>query len=136
MKTGTFGVSTGSQKTVVDITGEAASFVAGEGDGLLNVFLPHATAGVAIIEIGAGSEADLLDAIEKLFPSDDAIYRHRHGSPGHGADHVLPAWIASSLVVPVVDGRLALGTWQSIVLVDPNRDNPTRTVRLSMLTGV
>ncbi len=135
MRTTTISMRTGHDRVVVDITVEAASFVAGHGDGMLNVFLPHATAGVAIIEMGAGSDGDLLDAVEKLLPSDDAMYRHRHGSPGHGADHVLPAWIAPSLVVPVVDGRLALGTWQSIVLVDPNRDNPTRTVRFSMLTG-
>ncbi|GMR03120.1 MAG: secondary thiamine-phosphate synthase enzyme YjbQ [Acidimicrobiia bacterium] len=135
MKTGTFGVKTGSRKTVVDITGEAAAFVAGEGDGLLNVFLPHATAGVAIIEMGAGSHADLLDAIDRLLPPDDALYRHRHGSAGHGADHVLPAWIAPSLIVPFVQGELMLGTWQSIVLVDPNRDNATRTVRLTMMSG-
>ncbi len=134
MKTTTFSVTTGRGKAVVDITGEVASFVAGEGDGLVNVFVPHATAGVAIIETGAGSDTDLLAAIDRLLPPDDGLYRHRHGSPGHGADHVLPAWIAPSIVVPVIDGRLALGTWQSIVLVDPNRDNPTRTIRLSMTT--
>ncbi|MCL1598016.1 MAG: secondary thiamine-phosphate synthase enzyme YjbQ [Actinomycetia bacterium] len=135
MKTITFSVVTGQGKVVVDITGEVASFVAGEGDGLVNVFVPHATAGVAIIETGAGSDTDLLDAIDRLLPPDDGLYRHRHGSPGHGADHVLPAWIAPSIVVPVLDGRLALGTWQSIVLVDPNRDNSTRTVRVSMMSG-
>ncbi len=133
MRTTTFTVSTGREKGVVDITGEVASFVAGEGDGLVNVFVPHATAGVAIIETGAGSDTDLLAAIDRLLPPDDRLYRHRHGSPGHGADHVLPAWIAPSIVVPVIDGRLALGTWQSIVLVDPNRDNATRTVRVSMM---
>lgn len=133
MRTTTFTVSTGRGKVVVDVTGEVASFVAGAGDGLVNVFVPHATAGVAIIETGAGSDDDLLDAIDRLLPPDDRLYRHRHGSPGHGADHVLPAWIAPSIVVPVIDGRLALGTWQSIVLVDPNRDNATRTVRVSML---
>jgi len=133
MKTVTITVTTGNEKIIVDITAQATSFVAGERDGLLNVFVPHATAGVAIIETGAGSDADLLDSIDRLFPPEDGLYRHRHGSPGHGADHVLPAWIAPSIVVPVVDGQLALGTWQSIVLVDPNRDNSTRTVRLSML---
>ena len=133
MKTVTIRVTTGREKSVVDITAEAVSFVTGEGDGLLNAFVPHATAGVAIIETGAGSDTDLLESIDRLFPPDDRLYRHRHGSPGHGADHVLPAWIAPSIVVPVVDGELALGTWQSIVLVDPNRDNPTRTVRLSFL---
>ena len=132
MKSETINVRTGHDKTVVDITREVAAFVAGEGDGLVNVFVPHATAGVAIIETGAGSDADLLDAIDRILPPEDSLYRHRHGSQGHGADHVLPAWIAPSIVVPVIDGRLALGTWQSIVLVDPNRDNPERTVRLSM----
>jgi len=133
MKTETISVHTGQTKVVVDITGHVAAFVAGEGDGLVNVFVPHATAGVAILETGAGSDADLLDAIDRILPPDDDLYRHRHGSPGHGADHVLPAWIAPSIVVPVIDGRLALGTWQSIVLVDPNRDNPVRSVRLSMM---
>ena len=133
MRSTTFTIATGSRATAVDITGEAASFVSGSADGLLNVFVPHATAGVAILETGAGSDADLLDAIERVLPRDDGLYRHRHGSPGHGADHVLPAWIAPSIVVPVVDGRLQLGTWQSIVLVDPNRDNEVRTIRLSLL---
>lgn len=133
MKTETFSIETGRVKTAVDITAEVAAFVAGEGDGLVNVFVPHATAGVAVLETGAGSEADLLDAIDRILPPDDGFYRHRHGSPGHGADHVLPAWIAPTIVLPVIDGRLALGTWQSIVLVDPNRDNPVRTVRLSMV---
>jgi secondary thiamine-phosphate synthase enzyme len=133
MKTVTINLRTGEKKVVVDITGQAVSFVAGEGDGLLNVFVPHATAGVAIIETGAGSDTDLLDSIDRILPPDEDLYRHRHGSPGHGADHVLPAWIASSIVVPVIDGELALGTWQSIVLVDPNRDNPIRTVRFSLL---
>lgn len=133
MLTLTFSTTTGHDKTVVDITKEAASFVASEGDGLLNVFVPHATAGIAIIETGAGSDMDLLDSIDRLFPPDDGLYRHRHGSPGHGADHVLPAWISPSVVVPVLGGELALGTWQSIVLVDPNRDNTVRTVRLSLL---
>ena len=133
MKTETISVHTGQTKVVVDITREVAAFVAGEGDGLVNVFVPHATAGVAILETGAGSDADLLDAIDRILPPDDDLYRHRHGSPGHGADHVLPAWIAPSIVVPVIEGRLALGTWQSIVLVDPNRDNPVRNVRLSMM---
>ena len=133
MNSTTFTITTGGTPTAVDITGEAAGFVAGAGDGLLNVFVPHATAGVAILETGAGSDADLLDAVERLLPRDDRLYRHRHGSPGHGADHVLPAWIAPSVVVPVIGGRLQLGTWQSIVLVDPNGDNATRTVRLSLL---
>jgi secondary thiamine-phosphate synthase enzyme len=133
MRTEIFTIETGRDKNVVDITRQVASFVIGEGDGLVNVFVPHATAGVAILETGAGSDVDLLDAIDRILPPDDGLYRHRHGSPGHGADHVLPAWIAPSIVVPVIEGRLGLGTWQSIVLVDPNRDNPMRSVRLSML---
>ena len=133
METTTITIHTGHGKTVVDITREVAAFAAGKGDGLLNVFVPHATAGVAIIETGAGTDADLLASIERLFPPDDTLYHHRHGSPGHGADHVLPAWIAPSVIVPVVGGELALGTWQSIVLVDPNRDNPSRTIRFSFL---
>ena len=121
-------------RLVVDLTDEAQGFVAGRGDGLLSVFVPHATAGVALIETGAGSEPDLEDALERLLPTAD-IYRHRHGSLGHGRDHVMPAFVSPSLTVPVIHGRLALGIWQSIVLVDPNGDNPQRTVRLSFLAG-
>ena len=131
MKTTTITIGTGNTPTATDITYEAASFVSEEGDGLLNVFVPHATAGIAIIETGAGSDDDLLASIERVLPSNESLYRHRHGSPGHGADHVLPAWISPSATVPVVAGQLMLGTWQSIVLVDPNRDNPTRTIRFS-----
>ena len=109
-------------------------FCAPQGDGLCNVFVPHATAGVAVIETGAGSDEDLLDALERLLPRDDR-YRHAHGSPGHGADHVLPGLVSPSVTVPVGDGRPLLGTWQSIVLVDLNRDNPRRSVRLSFLSG-
>lgn len=126
-------IETGRRRGVFEFTNDAARFVAGKGDGLLNVFVPHATAGVAIIETGAGSDDDLMDAIDALLPRDDRCYRHRHGSPGHGADHVMPGIVAPSAVVPVIDGNLALGTWQSIVLVDPNEDNPTRSVRLSFL---
>jgi secondary thiamine-phosphate synthase enzyme len=133
MKTTTITIRTGITRTATDITYEAASFVSEEGDGLLNVFVPHATAGIAIIETGAGSDDDLLASIERVLPSNESLYRHRHGSPGHGADHVLPAWISPSAAVPVVAGQLMLGTWQSIVLVDPNRDNPTRTIRFSFL---
>jgi secondary thiamine-phosphate synthase enzyme len=135
MHTSTLTVGTGSDKTITDLTGEAMAFVSGGGDGLLNVFVPHATAGIAVIETGAGSDDDLLASMERLLPSDDTLYRHRHGSPGHGADHVLPAWISPSIVVPVVGGQLMLGTWQSIVLVDPNRDNQTRTVRFSLMVS-
>jgi secondary thiamine-phosphate synthase enzyme len=131
MESRTLSVRTG-ERLVTDLTDEVADFVAGEQDGLLNVFVPHATAGVALIETGSGSESDLADAIDRLLPHED-IYRHRHGSAGHGRDHVLPAFVAPSLTIPVVDGQLAVGTWQSVVLVDPNVDNPTRTVRLSFL---
>ena len=125
---------TGSTPETVDITSEVARFVADKGDGLVQVFCPHATAGVALIETGAGSDADLLDIIDHVLPP-DFRYRHQHGSLGHGADHVLPAFIAPSLTVPVIDGRMQLGTWQSVVLVDPNRDNRNRQVRLSFLAG-
>ncbi len=134
MKTTTMRIHTGSHRGVTDLTTEAASFVRDEEDGLLNIFVPHATAGVAIIETGAGSDYDLMSIIDELLPREDR-YRHRHGSPGHGADHVLPGIIAPSTVVPVIDGQLALGTWQSIVLVDTNSDNPDRTVRFSFLPG-
>jgi secondary thiamine-phosphate synthase enzyme len=100
----------------------------------LSVFAPHATAGLAIMELGSGSEPDLMDLLARLLPRDDR-YRHRHGSPGHGADHVMPALVSPSLVVPVIGGRAQLGTWQSVVLVDLNADNPTRRVRLSFLAG-
>jgi secondary thiamine-phosphate synthase enzyme len=127
-------VRTGDRPTVRDITAEASAFVAGQGDGLLHVFVPHATAGVAIIEVGAGSDDDLLRALDDVLPPDDR-WRHRHGSPGHGRDHVMPAFVAPSATLPVVAGAIALGTWQSICLVDPNGDNPTRQVRLSFLPG-
>jgi secondary thiamine-phosphate synthase enzyme len=127
-------VRTGGRATVVDITAEASRFVSGRGDGLLHVFAPHATAGVAIIETGAGSDDDLLTALDGVLPADDR-WRHRHGSPGHGRDHVLPAFVAPYATLPVLGGRIALGTWQSICLVDPNGDNPTRQVRLSFLPG-
>ena len=125
---------TGSQPEAIDITSEVARFVSGKGDGIVQVFCPHATAGVALMETGAGSDADLLDIIDHVLPPDFA-YRHRHGSPGHGADHVLPAFIAPSITIPVIDGRMQLGTWQSVVFVDPNRDNPNRQVRLSFLSA-
>jgi secondary thiamine-phosphate synthase enzyme len=127
-------VRTGDRPAVHDITAPVADFVDGLGDGLLHVFVPHATAGVALIETGAGSDEDLLRALDDLLPPDER-WQHRHGSRGHGRDHVLPAFVAPYAIVPVLRGRLALGTWQSICLVDPNGDNPTRQVRLSFLPG-
>jgi secondary thiamine-phosphate synthase enzyme len=124
-----------TRRGVYDITGEAAAFVSGRGDGLLSVFAEHATAGLALMEIGAGSDQDLMDTVDAILPRDDSRWRHRHGSTGHGADHVLPAFIAPSLTIPVVGGRMTLGTWQSLVLVDPNGDNPRRRVRLSWIQG-
>lgn len=120
---------------MADLTEACAAFVSGESDGLLSVFVPHATAGIVVVEVGAGSDDDLLAALERLLPHDEGLYRHRHGSPGHGADHVMPLMASPSLTVPVVGGRLALGTWQSICLLDPNSDNPSRTVRLSFIPG-
>ncbi len=119
-------------RQVLDITGEIERFCSGRGDGLCSVFAPHATAGLALMETGSGSEPDLLDALERLLPR-TAPYRHRHGSPGHGADHLLPVLVSPSLVLPVLDGRCALGTWQRVVLVDTNADNPHRSVRLSFV---
>jgi secondary thiamine-phosphate synthase enzyme len=134
VKTTVRSVRTGRTPAVVDLTGSVAEFVEGEGDGLLNVFVPHATAGIAVLEVGASSDVDLLRALDDLLPA-DGRWAHAHGSPGHGRDHVLPAFVAPSVVVPVVGGRLALGTWQSVVLVDTNRDNPDREVRFSFLAG-
>ncbi len=129
-------VDTGTDRLPLDLTPECARFLSdiGAGDGLLTVFMPHATAGVVVVELGAGSDADLIDALDQLLPRDDR-WRHRHGSPGHGADHVLPLLVSPSLTIPVVGGRMTLGTWQSIALVDPNRDNARRTVRLAFLAG-
>lgn len=135
MDSTTISFATGRRRGVVDVTSAAAEYVAERGDGLLSVFVPHATAGVAIFELGAGSDIDVMNTLDDLVPREDARYRHRHGSPGHGADHVLPALVAPSITIPVIGGRLALGTWQSIVLIDPNEDNPQRTVRFSFLGG-
>jgi secondary thiamine-phosphate synthase enzyme len=121
-----------ARRRTVDLTDAVRSFCKAHDDGLCNVFVPHATAGVAIIETGAGSDADLVETLERLLPRDDR-YRHAHGSPGHGADHVLPALISPSVTVPVQGGEPLLGTWQSVVLVDLNRDNPRRSVRLSFI---
>ena len=123
-----------ARRRIVDLTDAVRRFCFSYGDGLCNVFVPHATAGIAIIETGAGSDDDLVETLERLLPRDDR-YRHAHGSQGHGADHVLPAIVAPSVTVPVASGDPQLGTWQSIVLVDLNRDNPRRSVRLSFLEG-
>lgn len=128
-------VLTTGDRRITDVTEPCARFTEEVGgDGLLHVFLPHATAGLALIETGAGSDHDLADHLDRVLPR-DTRWRHAHGSPGHGADHVLPAFISPSLTVPVDDGRLALGTWQSIVVVDTNADNPQRRLRLSLLPG-
>jgi secondary thiamine-phosphate synthase enzyme len=121
-----------SRRRIVDLTGQASTFCRAQGDGLLSIFAPHATAGLAIMELGSGSELDLEVLLERLLPRDDR-YRHRHGSPGHGADHLLPVLVSPSLTIPVLKGRLALGTWQRVVMVDLNQDNPTRQVRLSFV---
>lgn len=123
-----------SRRRLVDLTIEVRQFCTGLGDGLCNIFVPHATAGVALIETGAGSDDDLIDTLERLLPRDNR-YRHAHGSPGHGADHVMPAIVSPSVILPVAVGRPLLGTWQSVVLVDLNRDNPMRSVRLSFLAA-
>lgn len=128
-------LTTGTAEAVTDLTGACEEFLAETADGrdgLLNVFVPHATAGIALIETGAGSDNDLLSALHVLLPADDR-YQHRHGSPGHGRDHVLPALVPPHATLPVVGGRLELGTWQSVCLVDTNKDNADRQVRLSFL---
>ena len=134
MESAEFDVDT-SGRRVVDLTERVRSFVAeARTDGLVHVFLPHATAGVALMETGSGSEEDLDEALDRLLPRDDR-YAHRHGSVGHGGDHILPVFVAPSLTLPVSDGRLVLGTWQSVVLIDRNRENDVRRVRLSFLPG-
>ena len=125
---------TGGEEAVLDLTRDCAAFVEGRGDGLLHLFVPHATAGLAILETGSGSDDDLLGALADLLPADDR-WRHRHGSTGHGRSHVMPALVPPYATVPVDGGRLALGTWQSICLVDLNVDNAVRAVRLSFLAG-
>jgi secondary thiamine-phosphate synthase enzyme len=134
MRTERFTVETGG-RTVTEITDRVQALARQEDqDGLLLVFVPHATCGLALIETGAGSEGDLESALQRLLPRDER-YAHRHGSPGHGADHVLPAFVSSSLVLPVLGGQVVLGTWQRVVIVDTNQENNTRTVVLSLLTG-
>lgn len=128
-------LDTGSSSVCVDLTSRVADFCSGRGDGLVNVFVSHATAGIAILETGAGSDDDLLEAVERLLPRDPRLWRHQHGTPGHGRDHVLPAFISPSVSVPVNGGDVLLGTWQSIVLVDTNVDNSSRRIVLSFLEG-
>ncbi|MFL1428254.1 MULTISPECIES: secondary thiamine-phosphate synthase enzyme YjbQ [unclassified Nocardiopsis] len=133
MRTQILELHTGGSESITDITRQCDEFVADNGgDGLLNVFVPHSTAGVAIIELGAGSDDDLLANLDDLLPADDR-WRHAHGTLGHGRSHVMPAYVAPQTTVPVFSGRLGLGTWQSIAVVDLNVDNPDRTVRLSFL---
>lgn len=127
-------IRTGTRTSVHDLTDACSDFVNGEVDGLLSVFVPHATAGIAILETGAGSDGDLLAALDTRLPRDDR-WRHRHGSSGHGRDHVLPAFVPPQATIPVLGGRLQLGIWQSVCLVDTNVDNPERQVRLSFLPG-
>ncbi len=134
MRSETRSYRTGDREVVLDLTRDCGDFVSGEGDGLLHVFVPHATAGIAILETGAGSDDDLLAALGDLLPADDR-WRHRHGSPGHGRSHVMPALVPPYATVPVLAGRLALGTWQSVCLVDLNVDNTVREVRYSFLAG-
>lgn len=134
MDSTTISIRTGGEPTVRDMIDQVAQFVQGRGDGLVNAFALHATAGLALMETGSRSEEDLIDVLDRLLPRDDR-YRHSHGAAGHGADHLLPVFISPSLTIPVEEGRLVLGTWQSIVLVDPNRDNPDRRVRLSFLAS-
>ncbi|WP_425470053.1 YjbQ family protein [Streptomyces tateyamensis] len=134
-QTQTFEITTGDREAAVDVTERCTAFLAAVApgrSGLLNVFVPHATAGIAVLETGAGSDEDLLALLRDLVPADDR-WRHRHGSPGHGRDHVVPGLVAPHATLPVVDGQLALGVWQSVVLIDTNGDNPRRTLRLSFL---
>jgi secondary thiamine-phosphate synthase enzyme len=134
MRSETIEIRTGGRPRVYDLTGDCERFLSGSGDGLLSVFVPHATAGLAVLETGAGSDDDLLRAIDELLPADNR-WTHAHGSRGHGRDHVLPAFVSPSLTVPVLGGQMQLGTWQSVCLVDTNVDNPVRTVRMSFLAG-
>lgn len=132
MKTKTLSIDTGHARRIVDLTGEVTRFVAGEGDGLVSISVPHATAGLVVMELGSGSEQDLWERLDAVLPRDDR-YAHSHGSPGHGADHLLPAFISPALTLPVFGGRASLGTWQSIAMVDTNVDNPQRQVVLAFL---
>lgn len=135
MRTTELVIQTGHTEAIVDVTAHASRFAADYGgDGLLHVFVPHATVGLAILELGAGSDTDLLAVLDEVLPRDDR-WVHRHGSAGHGRSHVLPAWLPPYATIPVVNGQLTLGTWQSVCMVDLNIDNPTRRLRLSILEG-
>ena len=134
MKRAEINVQTGGRRGLFDLTSQCAKFVAGEGDGLLSIFVPHATAGLVIMELGAGSDSDLLATLDRLLPRHER-YVHQHGSSGHGADHILPLLAPPSLTVPVAGGRLELGTWQSIALLDTNVDNPHRRVVLTFIVA-
>jgi len=133
METHELEVHTGS-RLVTDVSSLIERFCSGRGDGIVHVFVPHATAGLALLELGSGSDEDLAEVLGRLLPRDDR-YRHRHGSRGHGGDHLLPVFVSPSMSLPVLAGRPALGTWQSVALIDPNTDNPDRRLRLSFLTG-
>lgn len=133
MKTTNLSIETGRNRAIVDLTAQVRRFVSGLGDGLINISVPHATAGLVLMELGSGSESDLWDRLDALLPR-DRRYVHSHGSPGHGADHVLPAFVAPTLTLPVIAGEVSLGTWQSIALVDSNVDNPNREVLLAFLS--
>lgn len=134
MKRARLALTTGSRPSITDLTDEVVSFVGGEGDGLVNISVPHATAGLVVMELGSGSEADLWDRLGDLLPRDHR-YVHRHGSAGHGADHLLPAFLPPAVTLPVFGGQVSLGTWQRIALVDPNVDNPRREVVLAFLAS-
>jgi secondary thiamine-phosphate synthase enzyme len=133
MDTTTFTVKTGERFAVVDITDQVVRWLRGQGDGLCHLLALHATAGLGLMEIGSGSEQDAQTVVDRLLPDDEQLYRHRHGTPGHGRDHILPLFISPSLTLPVVGGEPVLGTWQAVVLVDPNVDNPRRQVHASFL---
>jgi secondary thiamine-phosphate synthase enzyme len=132
MKTSRIRLDTGHTRSLIDLTHEVRSFVQEEGDGLVNISVPHATAGLVLMELGSGSDEDLWDRLDVLLPRDKR-WVHSHGSPGHGGDHVLPAFISPTLTLPVIEGEVSLGVWQSVVLVDPNLDNPQREVILAFL---
>jgi secondary thiamine-phosphate synthase enzyme len=134
VKTKRLSLETGRDRKIVDLTNDVEMFVRDEASGLINISLPHATAGLALMELGSGSEEDLFSRLDQLLPRED-VYSHRHGSKGHGADHLLPAFISPTLTLPVIDGRVSLGTWQRIAMIDTNIDNPHREVLLSFMAS-